>query len=162
MPSSEIMRTQSCENNSDDSSLASNDYNDRHVVPIRLSTFTETQNPDTGEKFTNFNITLANKPLTSKRYKEFDSLHSLLKREFLDFNFPNFPKKWPFRLGEQQIESRRKSLEIYLEQICSVRVIYDSEFVRDFLNLPENNNSSQILVKEPLNNKQQKKYVYFR
>lgn len=43
-------------------------------------------------------------------------LHVQLKKEFQDYDFPKFPGKWPFQLSEQQLDSRRKALELYLEQ----------------------------------------------
>ena len=115
MPSDEINRV-TCENqtNSDDSSCNSNDYSDRRAVPIKISDYAETKNAQR-DKFIVFNITLNGKHLCGRRYKEFDIFHALLKREFNDFSFPNFPKKWPFKLTEQQLEARRRSLENYLE-----------------------------------------------
>ena len=68
------------------------------------------------DKYVVFNVHLAGRLLCSRRYKEFDLFHSLLKREFPDFNFPNFPGKWPFKLSDQQLETRRRTLENYLEK----------------------------------------------
>lgn len=65
----------------------------------------------------------------------FCQLHKLLKEEFPDFSFPKLPKKWPFRLSEQQLDARRRILEQYLEKICAIKVIADSEIVQvNFLN----------------------------
>ena len=115
MPSDEINRiTSENQNNSDDSSCNSNDYSDRRAVPVKISDYTEMKNAQR-DKFIVFNITLNGKHLCGRRYKEFDIFHSLLRREFNDFSFPSFPKKWPFKLTEQQLEARRRSLENYLE-----------------------------------------------
>ena len=43
-------------------------------------------------------------------------LNAQLKREFVDFNFPKIPGKWPFQLSEQQLDARRRGLEQYLEK----------------------------------------------
>lgn len=136
MPSDEINRVMN-DNNSDDSSTNSNDYSDRQVVPVKIRDYLEVKNAQ-NDKYVVFNIYLGPKHLVSKRYKEFDMFHLLLKREFSDFTFPSFPKKWPFRLSDSQLESRRKALEFYLESVCSVKVIFDTDIVKDFLDLPEN------------------------
>ena len=39
-----------------------------------------------------------------------------LKKEYVDFPFPRFPGKWPFNLSEQQLDTRRRGLEQYLEK----------------------------------------------
>ncbi|EDO47744.1 predicted protein, partial [Nematostella vectensis] len=80
-----------------------------------------------------YNIYYSGKQICSKRYKEFSNLHSQLKKEFRDFQFPKFPGKWPFTLSEHQLEARRKGLESYLQQVCSVFVIGDSVLMQDFL-----------------------------
>ncbi|UJR22229.1 hypothetical protein I4U23_025292 [Adineta vaga] len=71
--------------------------------------------------------------LCSRRYREFDSLHQLLKQEHPDFPFNPLPKKWLFKLSDQQTDARRRGLEQYLEKICSVRAVGDSDLVQDFL-----------------------------
>lgn len=40
---------------------------------------------------------MAGRHLCSKRYSEFANLHANLKREFIGYNFPKIPGKWPFR-----------------------------------------------------------------
>lgn len=40
----------------------------------------------------------------------------------------------PTRLSEQQIDSRRRGLEVYLERVCAVKVIAESTPVHHFLN----------------------------
>lgn len=37
------------------------------------------------------------------------------------------------RLNEQQLDSRRRGLEQYLEKVCAVRVIAESEIMQEFL-----------------------------
>lgn len=59
---------------------------------------------------------MAGRHLCSRRYSEFDTLHSRLKREFPDFSFPKMPGKKLFTLTEQQLDSRRRGLEQYLEK----------------------------------------------
>ena len=102
-------------NNSDDSSCNSNDYSVKRPLPVTIPNYSEMKNKQ-GDKYVAFNVHIAAKHLCSRRYKEFDVFHSLLKREFPDFAFPSFPKKWPFRLTEQQLEVRRRSLETYLDK----------------------------------------------
>lgn len=51
----------------------------------------------------------------------------------LGFNFPKLPGKWPFALSEQQLDARRRGLEQYLERVCAVRVIAESDAMQDFL-----------------------------
>lgn len=142
MPSDEISRVV-CDHNSDDSSNNSNDYSERQLVALKIHDFTEMKTQHQ-EKFIVFNISLGTKFLCSKRYKELDAFHSVLKREFNDFSFPNFPGKWPFKLSDQQLESRRNSLENYLVKVCSVKTIYESEIVKDFLCIPDSPEGSTI------------------
>lgn len=54
--------------------------------------------------------------LCSRRYREFSSLHHQLKQEFPDFPFNPLPKKWPFKLSDQQLDARRRGLEQYLDK----------------------------------------------
>ena len=63
-----------------------------------------------------YNIYMAGRHLCSRRYREFAALHAQLKREFVDFNFPKMPGKWPFQLSEQQLDARRRGIEQYLEK----------------------------------------------
>ncbi len=159
MPSDEITRSFTSDtthnnnnnnnNHSDDSSSSSaNDYTDRLQLPINVPDFAEIRHPATGEKYVAFTVNLGSKRLCSKRYKEFDALHSLLKREFPDFTLPSFPKKWPFRLTDQQLEARRKALETYLSSVCSVRVIYETDLVRDFLQLPDSSPAIEVSLRQ--------------
>jgi len=86
-----------------------------------------------GERYVVFHIYMAGRHLCSRRYREFAQLHSNLKREFPDFNFPKLPGKWPLRLSDQQLDTRRRGLEQYLEKVCAVRVIAESDIMQDFL-----------------------------
>lgn len=101
------------------------DYSEKRSLPISVpdySTWTKT-----GERFVVFNIHMAGRQLCSRRYREFSNLHATLKKEFVGYNFPKLPSKWPFQLSEQQLDARRRGLEQYLEKVCAVRVIAESE-----------------------------------
>lgn len=91
------------------------------------------QHHSPGERFVVFHIYMAGRHLCSRRYREFSQLHNNLKREFPDFNFPKLPGKWPLRLSDQQLDTRRRGLEQYLEKVCAVRVIAESDVMQDFL-----------------------------
>jgi sorting nexin-27 len=56
-----------------------------------------------GESYVTFSIYMAGRHLCSRRYREFVDLHNALKEEFIGFNFPKLPGKWPFALNEQQL-----------------------------------------------------------
>lgn len=43
------------------------------------------------------------------------------------------PGKWPFTLSDQQQDTRRRGLEQYLEKVCAIRVIAESDVMQDFL-----------------------------
>lgn len=85
------------------------------------------------EKYVVFSIYMAGRHLCSRRYREFAQLHKNLKREFPDFNFPKLPGKWPLKLSDQQLDTRRRGLEQYLEKVCAVRVIAESDIMQNFL-----------------------------
>lgn len=76
---------------------------------------------------------MAGRHLCSRRYREFDGLHSRLKREFPDFNFPKMPGKKLFTLSEQQLDARRRGLEQYLEKgkikTCKKKRLYRNVFL---------------------------------
>ncbi|KAK3097157.1 hypothetical protein FSP39_006923 [Pinctada imbricata] len=137
---------------SDDSSGPSYiDYSERRSLPISIPDYQTVE--QAGERFVVFNIYMAGRHLCSRRYREFDHLHSRLKREFPDFNFPKIPGKKLFNLTEQQLDTRRRGLEQYLEKVCAVRVIGESECMQEFLASPdidcENNTttSSEVELK---------------
>lgn len=43
------------------------------------------------------------------------------------------PGKWPFTLSDQQLDTRRRGLEQYLEKVCAIRVIAESDVMQEFL-----------------------------
>lgn len=57
------------------------------------------------------------------------------------FTFPKLPGKWPFALSEQQLDSRRRGLEQYLEKVCAVRVIAESDAMQEFLTDQDDENN---------------------
>ncbi|CAL1544897.1 unnamed protein product [Lymnaea stagnalis] len=140
---------------SDDSSGPSYiDYSERRSLPISI--------PDCnyldhyGDKHVVFNVYMAGRHLCSRRYREFDTLHNNLKREFPDFNFPRLPGKKLFTLSEQQLDQRRRGLEQYLEKVCAVRVIGESETMQEFLaagDLDEEEGTSEVELKVMLPDK---------
>ncbi|GCC45580.1 hypothetical protein chiPu_0029897, partial [Chiloscyllium punctatum] len=99
---------------SDDSSGPSYDYSEKQALPISLPSYKHVEL--NGERFVVYHIYMAGRQLCLKRYREFAMLHQNLKREFPDFPFPRLPGKWPFSLSEQQLDSRRRGLEEYLEK----------------------------------------------
>lgn len=107
------------------------DYTEKRSLPISIPDYQAVQR--TGERYHTFNIHMAGRQLCSRRYSEFAALHVQLKREFADFPFPKLPGKWPFQLSEQQLDGRRRGLEQYLEKVCAVRVIAESDAVQEFL-----------------------------
>ena len=52
-----------------------------------------------------------------------DDFHLLMFLLNKGYNFPKLPGKCPFSLSEQQIDARRRGLELYLERVCAVKVI---------------------------------------
>uniref|UniRef100_A0A4W5JPA5 Sorting nexin 27 n=1 Tax=Hucho hucho TaxID=62062 RepID=A0A4W5JPA5_9TELE len=82
---------------------------------------------------------MSGRQLCSKRYREFAILNQNLKREFASYTFPKIPGKWPFSLSEQQLDARRRGLEEYLERVCSVRVIGESDIMQEFLSESDEN-----------------------
>lgn len=58
------------------------------------------------------------------------------------------PGKWPFTLSEQQLDARRRGLEQYLERVCAVRVIAESDAMQEFLtDQDDETNSSPVDLK---------------
>ncbi|KAI6198155.1 hypothetical protein M3Y94_01311400 [Aphelenchoides besseyi] len=107
------------------------DYTDKRSLPITIPSFQNVDSPN--ERFIVYNIHMAGRHLGSRRYSEFVQLNKILKEEFPDFSFPKLPRKWPFRLTDQQIDSRRRMLETYLEKVCTVKVLADCDIMQDFL-----------------------------
>uniref|UniRef100_A0A3B4Y4P0 Sorting nexin 27 n=1 Tax=Seriola lalandi dorsalis TaxID=1841481 RepID=A0A3B4Y4P0_SERLL len=113
------------------------DYSDKQAVPISIPTYKHVEQHS--ERFVVYNVYMSGRQLCSKRYREFAILHQNLKREFSNFNFPKLPGKWPFSLSEQQLDARRRGLEEYLERVCSVRVIGESDIMQEFLSESDEN-----------------------
>lgn len=116
------------------------DYSEKRSLPISIPDYNIVSRST--EKYVVFNIHMAGRQLCSRRYREFSNLHAILKKEFSGFNFPKLPGKWPFQLSEQQLDARRRGLEQYLEKVCAVRVIAESEAVQEFLTDAEDDVSS--------------------
>lgn len=108
------------------------DYSDKRSLPISIPDYHYLERD--GERFAVYNIYMAGRHLCSRRYREFANLHAALKKEFIGFNFPKLPGKWPFALSGQQVDQRRRGLELYLEKVCAVRVIAESDIMHQFLN----------------------------
>ncbi|XP_054638565.1 sorting nexin-27b isoform X2 [Dunckerocampus dactyliophorus] len=121
----------------DGSSQSCYDYSDKQAVPISVPSYQHTELNQ--EKFVVYNVYMAGRQLCAKRYREFVILHQNLKREFANFTFPKLPGKWPFSLSEQQLDARRRGLEEYLERVCSVRVIGESDIMQEFLSESDEN-----------------------
>nr|XP_057940833.1 sorting nexin-27b isoform X2 [Doryrhamphus excisus] len=121
----------------DGTSQSCYDYSDKQAVPISVPSYKHTELHQ--EKFVVYNVHMAGRQLCAKRYREFVILHQNLKRDFVNFTFPKLPGKWPFSLSEQQLDARRRGLEEYLERVCSVRVIGESDIMQEFLSEPDEN-----------------------
>lgn len=120
------------------------DYSEKRSLPISVPDYRYIDQD--GERFVVYNIYMAGRHLCSRRYSEFVSLHDNLKREFLGFNFPRLPGKWPFVLSEQQLDTRRRGLEQYMERVCAIRVIAESELMQEFLTESEEEIGNSPLV----------------
>ncbi|KAF4529317.1 hypothetical protein B566_EDAN011411 [Ephemera danica] len=107
------------------------DYSEKRSLPISVPDYHCLER--NGERYVVFNIYMAGRHLCSRRYREFSNLHLNLKKEFVGFTFPKLPGKWPFSLSEQQLDARRRGLEQYLEKVCAVRVIAESDVMQEFL-----------------------------
>lgn len=70
------------------------DYSEKRSLPISIPDYSYIE--AAGDKYVVFNIYMAGRHLCARRYREFSNLHNNLKREFMDFNFPKLPGKWPF------------------------------------------------------------------
>lgn len=109
------------------------DYTDKRSLPVSIPDYRLVMERNTGRSYVAFNVHMAGRHLCSRRYREFAALHQQLRKDFLGFNFPKLPGKWPFTLSEQQLDSRRRGLEQYIEKVCAVRVIAESDAVQEFL-----------------------------
>lgn len=111
------------------------DYSEKRAIPISIPSL-QVKNKN-GDRYVAYDIVIAGTLMCSKRFSEFVSLNEQLKRTFLGFSFPKVPPKWPFKLTNQQLYSRRRGLESYLEQILAVKIIFESQIVQDWLNRTE-------------------------
>ena len=107
------------------------DYSDRRSVAINIPDLRHEES--NGEKYVVYNIHIGSKFICARRYSDFSQLHNDLKKQFRDYPFPKFPSKWPFALSEQQLDSRRRNLESFLEDVCSVVVISEASSMKSFL-----------------------------
>lgn len=92
------------------------DYSEKRSLPISIPDYCII-NKSGEREYVAFNIHMAGRQLCHRRYREFVDLHASLKKEFVGFNFPKLPSKWPFQLSEQQLDARRRGLEQYLEKV---------------------------------------------
>ncbi|GJQ81566.1 hypothetical protein Trydic_g9943 [Trypoxylus dichotomus] len=120
------------------------DYSEKRSLPISIPDYH--YNDRGGDRYVAFNIYMAGRHLCSRRYREFAKLHSDLKKEFIGFTFPKLPGKWPFTLSEQQLDARRRGLEQYLERVCAVRIIAESEMMQEFLTDQDDDENSATTV----------------
>lgn len=130
------------EPNGEMSNYLSYDYSETRSLPISIPEFTYVHDHVV------FNICMAGQQLCSRRYREFVELHKNLERAFPDFNFPKLPGKWPLKLSPRQLDTRRRGLERYLERVCAVRVIAESDIVQDFLIDPDQEEND---LRQPIN-----------
>ncbi|RVE46818.1 hypothetical protein evm_008526 [Chilo suppressalis] len=131
------------------------DYTDKRSLPVSIPDYRVVMERSTGRSYVAFNVHMAGRHLCSRRYREFAALHQQLRKEFLGFNFPKLPGKWPFTLSEQQLDARRRGLEQYLEKVCAVRVIAESDAVQEFLtDSDDSSNPSPVELKVLLPDKQ--------
>ncbi|XP_047140564.1 sorting nexin-27 isoform X1 [Hydra vulgaris] len=107
------------------------DYSDRRSIPITIPDFKYLEKD--GEKYVVYNIYINGKYRCCRRYNEFANLHSDLKKKFTDYPFPKLPTKWPLKLSDQQLDSRRRGLEVYIEDVTAIREIYESDIMEKFL-----------------------------
>ncbi|XP_049837248.1 LOW QUALITY PROTEIN: sorting nexin-27 [Schistocerca gregaria] len=107
------------------------DYSEKRSLPISVPDYHYVEKG--GDRYVVYNISMAGRHLCSRRYREFANLNLNLKKEFIGFSFPKLPGKWPFTLSEQQLDARRRGLEQYLEKVCAVRVIAESDIMQEFL-----------------------------
>jgi len=128
----------------DSSAFTYYDYSDKRSLPISIPDYN--YNERSGERYVVFNIYMAGRHLCSRRYREFAHLHANLKKEFPDFQFPKMPGKWPFTLSDQQLDTRRRGLEQYLEKVCAIRVIAESDIMQEFLTDYDDDTSSSTAI----------------
>ncbi|XP_041980759.1 sorting nexin-27 isoform X2 [Aricia agestis] len=150
----EAERLEPCEDGSTPAARTRPDYSDKRSLPVSVPDYRVVMERG-GRSHVAFNVHMAGRHLCSRRYREFADLHAQLRREFVGFNFPKLPGKWPFTLSEQQLDARRRGLEQYLEKVCAVRVIAESEAVQEFLtDSDDSSNPSPVDLKVLLPDKE--------
>jgi len=84
--------------------------------------------------------------IVKRRFREFDTLHSYLKKMFRKYKkpLPELPPKWFFK-GKKDIDTRRYKLEGYLRLLLDYPDIFDCIFFRKFIQLlPEKINEFKV------------------
>jgi sorting nexin-27 len=129
-------------------------FSEKLNVSVEIKDFKEDISSN-GEKFVSYNIYLSGTLVSTRRFKEFHLFNTMLNKIFPKYNFPSLPSKWPFKLNKDQIESRRQSLQNYLQEICSIKFFFENEIVKDFLCLNDRilNNTFQISTQNESPNK---------
>uniref|UniRef100_A0AC35TNT7 Sorting nexin-27 n=1 Tax=Rhabditophanes sp. KR3021 TaxID=114890 RepID=A0AC35TNT7_9BILA len=107
------------------------DYAEKRLLPITIPSYQYVRID--GESFVVFKIFMAGRHLSSRRYNDFVQVQKYLKEFYSDYEFPNLPSRWPFKLSESKLDARRRLLQSYLEKICSIKCIADGEIIQDFL-----------------------------
>jgi hypothetical protein len=80
-----------------------------------------------------------NGPLRKSSYLLSTGIYFLFALNEIDMNF------LLSRLNDQQLDSRRRGLEQYLEKVCAVRVIAESDVMQEFLTDDESVKAKLIL-----------------
>ena len=62
------------------------DYYERRSVPVSVPD-TKKQRDDTGKEYVVYNVYLAGKHMSTRRYREFDSLHTNVSEQISVFNY---------------------------------------------------------------------------
>lgn len=97
-------------------SYASVDYSEKRSLPISVPDYHVRERKH--ERYVVFNVHMAGRHLCSRRYREFAALHMALKKEFIGFNFPKLPGKWPFQYSIKIFDSM-----IYNLYVCTYKYI---------------------------------------
>ncbi|KAL1420952.1 hypothetical protein MTO96_004320 [Rhipicephalus appendiculatus] len=118
---------------SDDSSGVSYiDYSEKRSLPISIPDYNYLERSN--DKFVVYNIYMAwEASVFTTLSRVLGSPHEPQKGVSPTSPSPSCQGKWPFSLSDQQLDSRRRGLEQYLEKVCAVRVIAESDTMQDFL-----------------------------
>ncbi|OAF68424.1 hypothetical protein A3Q56_03844 [Intoshia linei] len=82
--------------------------------------------------YINYDVYYQGSYLCSRRYSHFFKYYNELKNKFTPDILTNFPKKWPFKLDKHQIDRRRRLLEAWIDNICSIQEIFDNSITQEF------------------------------